>query len=621
MSTRQKNINNSPALAGHKRPSHPYLKKANGGGGTTRSTKKKKNKTKSSPPKSTPPKKFNDPRAITEVNTPAKGLPTARIMSFAIKDRRPMENPTPESRPKRGLFSPGSPPVDFDELPSQLGESDVSTEGDFTRTPRNAKEALAAISDAINTRASYNTIAAKMKADGMNDAGAYKYGKNSSQSFDHTAAVIKKYLKLDVSLGTVGDIANYLHKTFEATDLSPEVGEGGGGDGSSAVGSDSGWLKYADEDYGTDFDTDSAPPTPASSRPSSPSISGPSHGGAGSLSSGSSIKDDDHEGEKEEEAKKTEKVIIDKAMNKDSEGGDSNLKAAGDSGMGNPLNYDFIRGEGRGSTGQNVLAGDQTTNKMADNERTKEERKGDDPMAKNAYGQNQQLTQKDLIARIKDNAGSDKILDPVTYDHGRASLRPQFLLGGEDAVRKTAREKMEMDAQFDMFDFVPEGFGLGSHNKMFIQEQNRDRLIRYAEPMFEPRPKDGSELTNDQFDARLMPQMTNTQNYLIRQMNEMSEMGETVKRQKVSSMNTLADDNNSIRSSKGLRGRNPSPFEPVIQTRSQWIPTIEPAGVNMKRQLKSIFNTQRAPQRHVEYNPHNGMQTLDRRRAMEIILP
>jgi len=351
-----------------------------------------------------------------------------------------------------------------------------------------------------------------------------------------------------------------------------------------------------------------------------PRLEGPAVGDAAHLNNGDRL--DNEAPARRDTLKRIEGQIMTMAMNKNSAGGDSTLKAAGDSGMGNALNYDFIRGEGGGKysgPGQDILAGDQITNKQADANRAKDKPDGTG-VEVSGVGQNQEYTQADLEARLSQK-GSDKILDPVTYDHGRASLRSQFLLGGEDAVRKTARERMEMDVQFDMFDFVPEGYGLGSHNKMFIQEQNHDRLIRYAEPMFEPRPKDGSELTNDQFDPRLMNQMNNTNAYLIKQMNELSSMGETAKRQKVASVNTLADDNNSIRSSKGLRGSGPSPFEPVIRTRSPWIPTTEPAGVDMRRQLKSIFNTQREPQRHVEYNPHNGMPTLDRRNAMQIILP
>jgi hypothetical protein len=329
-------------------------------------------------------------------------------------------------------------------------------------------------------------------------------------------------------------------------------------------------------------------------------------------------------GDKSTEIKKMsdamEAILMKMGMSKDSTGGDSNLKAAGDSGMGNPLNYDFIRAEGRAKgTGQNIEAGDQTI-QDTENSKFAKENSTKDGNKINPHGQNRDLTQEMLLTRLN-NRGSDSILDPVTYDHGRASLRPQFLLGGEDAVRKTARERMEMDVQFDMFDYVPEGYGLGSHNKMFIQENNHDRLIRYAEPMYEPRALDGSELTDEQFDGRLMNQINNPQNYLIKMLDDYSSMGQVAKRQKQQSVDTLADDNNSIKSSKGLRGRNPSPFEPVIRTRSPWIPTIEPAGVNMKRQLKSIFNTQRAPQRHVEYNPHNGMPTLPRRQAMEIILP
>lgn len=298
----------------------------------------------------------------------------------------------------------------------------------------------------------------------------------------------------------------------------------------------------------------------------------------------------------------------------------SNEKAAGDSGLGNGMKFDFITGTGRGKPGQVIQRGDQRA-------LYKEKKRIEDADEKAADGKNNtvglNLTKPEEFAALQPQSGGDKILDPVVLDTGRASLRPQFLLGGEDAVRKTGRERMEMDVQFDMFDYVPDGFGLGAHNKMFVQEKNHERLIRYREPLYAPRREDGSEYIAVAFDERLEAAMkpSGVTNWMKRTGGEMASLGSAIKKQKVASVDTLADDNNVQRSSKGLRGRKPSPFETVINTKSPWIPTVEPAGVFMKRQLKSVFNTQRTPQANVEQNPNNGGPTLSRKEAMAIILP
>ena len=101
---------------------------------------------------------------------------------------------------------------------------------------------------------------------------------------------------------------------------------------------------------------------------------------------------------------------------------------------------------------------------------------------------------------------------------------------------------------------------------------------------------------------------------------ELHKMAEHTQ-QKVRSVDTLADDNNTTRSHKGLRSHKPSPLEYQIQTHSPWIPTVDPAGINMKRRFKSIFNPLRMPMKTGQYDPNNGMPHLPKRRALEVILP
>lgn len=652
MADYQRKLKSSPSVSSRIK-SHAWLERATppktGSGKKTKKKTKKKNGDAgdifrgedSTPVPAAPP-----PRLTPLVPRPEVKSPPTRIPGY-------VDSPTPASK-----SSPLTPLIP--------GSASVTDKGRVVNKGRSGSSLVGMLAAEIEAQKDFNQKAYELWKKGYHKQARYKKkeGKKGSLDFDYSAQVIMDAIAgvgedahVDISALGVTDnesVMRIVRKALKENDRAIDEAEAkhddgitSGGDRTpphiidpmdfpalSGISALSHLVSSASSTPRTSVSSSSSrassrsssrAPSPAPDEDGEDDISGGASGGAASMAGAvdelAGGGDGGGEKAKEEVMKKTEKEILDKAMNRGSEGGDSNLKAAGDSGMGNPLNYDFIRAEGRAkSTGQNILSGAQTSNKVAEANRSKAEREDENGLAVNTQGQNQQLTMEDLTKRLE-LKGSDKILDPVTYDHGRASLRPQFLLGGEDAVRKTAREKMEMDAQFDMFDFVPEGFGLGAHNKMFIQEKNHDRLIRYAEPMYEPRAKDGSEYTNDQFDPRLMPQIDNSHRYLIRKMNDISEMSESAKRQKVASVDTLADDNNAIKSSKGLRGRKPSPFEPVIRTRSPWIPTTEPAGVNMKRQLKSIFNTQRTPQRHVEYNPHNGMPTLDKRRAMEIILP
>lgn len=332
-----------------------------------------------------------------------------------------------------------------------------------------------------------------------------------------------------------------------------------------------------------------------------------------------------------DEVNQREEEVVEKGLNQVGQPGQNVVgRAAGDKGLGNAMKYDFITAEGTGrmtskgkNPGQVIQAGDQLgqSKRQGPKNDPRIDPDAEDP-DENYEGKNL-ITTLDKLEMQANTKGSDAILDPIVYDSGRTSLRPQFLVGGEEQVRKTGEERMKMDVQFDMFDYVPEGFGLGAHNKMYVQEKNHDRLIRYNEPLYHPRWPDGAEITDKVFDDRLKTPATATAitGYMASEMIRAGRESQRVAKQQVRSVDSLADDNNTLPSYKGLRGHKPSPFEPVIRTASPWIPTTEPAGVNMRRQLKSVFNTQRTPQRPDEYNPNNDMPTLDRRRAQQIILP
>jgi hypothetical protein len=74
-------------------------------------------------------------------------------------------------------------------------------------------------------------------------------------------------------------------------------------------------------------------------------------------------------------------------------------------------------------------------------------------------------------------------------------------------------------------------------------------------------------------------------------------------------------------SSSGLPRDARSPFEPVIQNKAEWTPTVDPAGYLLgARGWKRPFSALRSPQEH-ETQRDNGGPHLRKRRALEVILP
>ena len=301
--------------------------------------------------------------------------------------------------------------------------------------------------------------------------------------------------------------------------------------------------------------------------------------------------------------------------------------AAGTGGLGGEVAYAFGPAIDVSNAAQAKAQEKATMDRQADGKND-----GEKDVTRGTGGQNIKGTVTDYmdetLREMKDaNANQgDSIVDPKTLDHGRPSLRPQFVQGGEEQVRKTGAERMEMDVQFDMFDFVPEGHGLGATNKMYVQEKNRERMIRFAEPLAMPAKSDGAENgLHPENDQRLNNEHEAGGGAVIREMRHNVEdamnMVAAVSALGTKSADSLADDNNRIMSSKGLRARKPSPFNFQIENHSPFLPVFEPAGCNMKRKFRSIFDPMREPMHMKAYNPYNGIPTLSKRRALAINLP
>lgn len=99
--------------------------------------------------------------------------------------------------------------------------------------------------------------------------------------------------------------------------------------------------------------------------------------------------------------------------------------------------------------------------------------------------------QGDASAQAAWQAFGDAILDTETVDRATPSLRPQYGMEGASAVVPSSAKQLASDLGFDMFSWVRKGFGNGADNKLFLQQEARDKFIRYAGDMYGPGPHIG----------------------------------------------------------------------------------------------------------------------------------
>jgi len=85
----------------------------------------------------------------------------------------------------------------------------------------------------------------------------------------------------------------------------------------------------------------------------------------------------------------------------------------------------------------------------------------------------------------------DALVDTETVDTATPSLRPQYGLEGASAVVPSTAKQLASDLSFDMFSWVNRGFGNGSDNKLFLQQEAHDKFVRYAGEMYGPGPHPG----------------------------------------------------------------------------------------------------------------------------------
>ena len=214
---------------------------------------------------------------------------------------------------------------------------------------------------------------------------------------------------------------------------------------------------------------------------------------------------------------------------------------------------------------------------------------------------------------------------PLPVDTAKPTLRPQYPNPNGSEVVPSTRKQLESDLAFDLFSVVRPGHGLGSDNKLFVQDQIWEDKIRGMAPHMYPRGNAGG-LGGPEGGIRPAPWKLSNVMHKSQVDGEFAKVGSQIRSAAMLAQATgsrtlraLPDEPMARHTATGLK-RKASPFEPMYHNHDPWLPYNEQAGIFLnKRGFKHQYNPMRRPL-HVEHDPENGMQTLNKRRALEVIL-
>jgi hypothetical protein len=220
----------------------------------------------------------------------------------------------------------------------------------------------------------------------------------------------------------------------------------------------------------------------------------------------------------------------------------------------------------------------------------------------------------------------DKLETNITTNHSEATMRPGYGQESAQNVIPSTKRQLASDIQFDMFDFVPEGYGNGGENKLFLMQQGRDERIIMRDPLDSPGqwigPVGGDTVMPWQW-QRVMPEQT-VNSYRDDQKVNHANKKHMYTAYSGTSSNVLGDDfgYNYRVSCKGLTRKPNSPFEPIYRTDIHWQHVKPPCGSELNKVgFRRDFDSRRYPLHTRPITAGSGGPVWKKRRGLEVILP
>ena len=192
-------------------------------------------------------------------------------------------------------------------------------------------------------------------------------------------------------------------------------------------------------------------------------------------------------------------------------------------------------------------------------------------------------------------------------------------------VIPSSRKQLESDIRFDMFDHVQPGHGNGSDNKLYLMQEARDRVIRYAGPMNMPGSYIGpiSGVAVPPWQLQRTYPLELAEDFQMERIGQMKTASHTMMKAGERSVGLLGSDTGYPYpvSSKSLKRSRESVFEPVIRNDFNWERVKPATGYQLnKHKFRRLSDGQRAPEELRSFAREMGGPTLNKRRSLEVIL-
>lgn len=183
-------------------------------------------------------------------------------------------------------------------------------------------------------------------------------------------------------------------------------------------------------------------------------------------------------------------------------------------------------------------------------------------------GMNSDDVQKD---RAMDNYGG----------RGSKGIRDMYEEAQGEDLGSTDKERFASNLQFELFSYVPPGFGNGIDNKLFRMDVNRKRLIEWADPMDQHRQYDGPTCGVSPLPYQWQNAMSD-ENYSKSVEMLAHAPQEVMKAKKGPIDSSLLGESFYQPSSKGLPQTHPTFFQKAINVTDKFYNPVTPCGMYLR---------------------------------------
>jgi hypothetical protein len=216
----------------------------------------------------------------------------------------------------------------------------------------------------------------------------------------------------------------------------------------------------------------------------------------------------------------------------------------------------------------------------------------------------------------RDIPGQYKLTDSIhamtSFD--TPTIRPNYIESTGTELVLTPEEQIRGDVEFDLFSLVKPGFGQGVANTLFVENENRDKNIRYAGNLFTPNTYDGPEM--GAYPVR--PSLRRVQTPHVQHLNTILQRDRDAQIESYmmtlvgsASNSVLPDDNLYLSNPTGRSRRGKSPMIPLFDTSHNWKPVKELAGYEMPtKRFRRDFDPLRLPENNVAFAPTAGVNNV-----------